>query len=52
MFTIGRRLRKDVAEAGAGGGMGAAAFDTLHDTRALEFEVDSLGQKLKRWGLC
>ncbi|GFH27477.1 quinolinate phosphoribosyltransferase [decarboxylating], partial [Haematococcus lacustris] len=38
------RLRKDVEAVGVSG----PAFDGLRDIRALEFEVDTLGQKLKR----
>jgi hypothetical protein len=39
-----RRLRKDVEESGGNPG----AFDGLKDVRSLEYEVDTLGQKLKR----
>jgi hypothetical protein len=41
-----RRLRKDVEQ--SRGGDVAAVLDGLRDVRSLEYDVDSLTQKLKR----
>ena len=42
------RLRQDVEQSGGQ----CASFDQLRDVRSLEYEVDLLTQKLKKWVAC